>query len=222
VARETQLIPLARSPLPMGAPAGVVGGWQVGVAEAAEDRLTLADRSPLAKVLVRAALDGPTAEHLVARGRAARDADGTLVCGIGPGEWLLLAPPGSAAGLVDRWDETAAGSAGDRKPDGNGELVSAIDVTSARALLRLTGDQAVDLLATVCGVDFDDRVTPNGCAFRTSVAKVTAEVVRDDTHHRSYLLACDSSYGRYLHGALLDAGAAFGIEATGFPTEAAR
>jgi hypothetical protein len=54
------------------------------------------------------------------------------------------------------------------------------------------------------------------------VAKVTTEVVRDDTHHRSYLLACDASYGRYLCGALLDAGAAFGIEATGFPTEAAR
>jgi heterotetrameric sarcosine oxidase gamma subunit len=187
------------------------------VTEQADGRLTLADRSPLAKVLVRAGDIGPTAARLgVARGRAARDGEGTLVAGIGPGEWLLVAPPGTAADLISRWDGPPAG------PSEDGELVSAVDVTSARALMRLTGDHAPDLLATVCAVDFDDRVTPNGGALRTSVAKVTAEVVRDDTHHRSYLLACDASFARFLHGALLDAGAPFGIEASGFPAEAAR
>jgi heterotetrameric sarcosine oxidase gamma subunit len=179
--------------------------------------ITLTDRSPLAKVLVRADEGGPTAGRLaVVRGRAARHPDGTLVAATGPGEWLLLARPGTADDLVARWDGPTTG------PSGDGELVSALDLTSARALLRLTGDHAPDLLATVCAVDLDDRVSPNGWAFRTSVAKVTTEVVRDDTHHRSYLLACDASYGRYLCGALLDAGAGFDIEATGFPTEAFR
>lgn len=174
--------------------------------------LTLADRSPLAKVLVRATPDGPTAALLgVARGRAARDGDGVLVVGSAPGEWTLLAPPGAAPGLVARFDG----------PPGE-ELVSAVDLTSARVLVRLTGEHAPDLMATLCAVDLDDRTTPDGSAFRTSVAKVAAEVVRDDNHGRSYLVACDSSYARYLHRALLDAGAAFGIEATGFPTEATR
>ena len=214
VGRPAQLMPVARTPLPTAGPAGTVGGWRVGVTESTQERLTLADRSPLAKVLVRAAVDGPAAARLgIPRGRAARDTDGILVCGTGPGEWLLLAPPGSAAGLVARWDGPTAAD----------ELVSAVDLTSARALMRLTGEHASDVLATLCAIDLDDRQSPDGCVFRTSVANVVAEVVRDDdTHRPSYLLACDASYGRYLHGALLEAGMAFGIEATGFLTEASR
>lgn len=211
-----QLIPMGQTPLTTRPPVGVVGGWRIGVGDSPAG-LTLADRSLLAKVLLRAGPDGPTAARLgVARGRAVRDGHGTLVAGMGPGEWLLVCRPGAADELIARWDGPRSGP-----PDGD-ELVSAVDLTSARALMRLTGDDAPALLATVCAIDLDDRTTPNGSALRTSVAKVATEIVRDDTHRRSYLLACDASFGRYLYGALIDAGAAFGIAATGFPTEDSR
>ena len=51
---------------------------------------------------------------------------------------------------------------------------------------------------------------------RTSVAKLTTDLVRDDQQGvPSYLLHCERSYGQYLFEALLDAGAEFGIEADG-------
>jgi sarcosine oxidase gamma subunit len=69
----------------------------------------------------------------------------------------------------------------------------------------------------LCAIDFSDAVTSNASALRTSVAKLTAEVVRDDREGVcSYLLSCDRSYGAYLFEALLDAGSEFAIEAQGF------
>src|SRR5207245_6758086 len=79
---------------------------------------------------------------------------------------------------------------------------------------RLLGEKGA------AAVDLDDRVTPDGTAFRTSVAKVVADLVRDDVatpasashpSRLSYLLHCDGSLGRYLFGALLDAGREFDI-----------
>ena len=38
-----------------------------------------------------------------------------------------------------------------------GELVTATDVTHGRALVRLTGPRAADVLAKVCGIDLSER-----------------------------------------------------------------
>lgn len=54
-----------------------------------------------------------------------------------------------------------------------------------------------------------DAVTADGAAFRTSVAKVATDVVRDDAGVRGgpcYLPHCERSAGQYLLGVLLDAG----------------
>jgi hypothetical protein len=58
----------------------------------------------------------------------------------------------------------------------------------------------------------------DGTAFRSAVAGVVTEVVRDDRPgpERSYLLACDWSFGQYLFDALLDAGGEFGVQVNGF------
>jgi hypothetical protein len=59
------------------------------------------------------------------------------------------------------------------------------------------------------GHPFDQR--GDGAAFRSSVASLVTDVVRDDTGPiRSYLLHCERSSGQYLADSLLDAGA-FGI-----------
>jgi heterotetrameric sarcosine oxidase gamma subunit len=165
------------------------------------------DCTLLAKVLVLASTDGEVARALgVPFGRAARDEHGTLVVGSGPGEWLLLAPPGASAEVAGRVKEVS-----------DGGLVSVFDATHGRALMRLTGAKTVDLLAKVCGIDLSEEVTPDGAAFRSSVAKLVTDVVRDDRDGEwSFLLHCERSSGQYLFDALIDAGDEFGIEVEGF------
>jgi heterotetrameric sarcosine oxidase gamma subunit len=204
--------PVARSPIEPLPPVLVVDGWEVS-GRRAQAALTLADCTPLAKVGVRAPIGGRAAAELaVPFGRAARDPGGTLVAGSGPGEWLLLAAPGRGPALAARIGDLAA-----RCP---GELMTATDVTHGRALVRLTGPRAADVLAKVCGIDTSEPITPDGAAFRTAVAAVATDVIRDDTRGvPSYLLHCERSSGAYLFGELLAAGGGFGIEIDGFTTD---
>jgi heterotetrameric sarcosine oxidase gamma subunit len=198
--------PVARSPIAPIPPTTVENGWEVSARRSAAG-LKITDRTPLAKVLVMASTEGELARALgVPFGRAARDAHGTLVVGSGPGEWLLLAAPGTSAAVAQRVEEVR-----------DEELVSVFDATHGRALMRITGPRAPDLLAKVCAIDFSEAVTPDGAAFRTSVAKLVTDVVRDDLDgERSYLLHCERSSGQYLFDALIDAGDEFGIEVDGF------
>jgi heterotetrameric sarcosine oxidase gamma subunit len=203
---------IARSPIAPPEPLAEHRGWEVSGRRSAA-ALTLTDLTPLAKVVLRAPVDGAVQRALgVPFGRAARDAfpalDGALVVGSGPGEWLVLAPVGTAGEVR----EQLAGML-----TGTGEFGSIVDLTHGRALLRLCGGTSADLLAKVCAVDLSDAVTPDGAAFRSSVAKLVTDVVRDDADGvRSYLLHCERSSGQYLADALLDAGAEFGIDVDGF------
>ena len=204
--------PVARSPIEPPPPVLVLDGWEVS-GRRAQAGLTLTDCTPLAKVQVRAPIGGRAAAELaVPFGRAVRESGGTLVAGSGPGEWLLLAAPGQGPALAARIGDLAA-----RCP---GELVTATDVTHGRALVRLTGPRAAAVLAKVCGIDISEPITPDGAAFRTAVAAVATDVIRDDTGGvPSYLLHCERSSGAYLFGELLAAGGEFGIEIDGFTTD---
>ena len=198
--------PVARSPIAPAPPVTVEHGWEISARRSDAD-LRIMDCTPLAKVLVRASAGGEVARMLaVPFGRAARDERGTLVVGSGPGEWLLLASPGASAAVAGRVEEV---------PDEG--LVSVFDATHGRALMRITGARADDLLAKVCGVDLSRHVTPDGAAFRSSVAKLVTDVVRDgEDGVLSFLLHCERSSGQYLFDALIDAGDEFGIEVEGF------
>lgn len=190
--------PVARSPI-------VVTGTGQG-----DSALTLTDESALGTLLVRAAARGPMADALGTRfGRAVREAgDETLVVGSGPGEWLLVAPPQGLQKLAT-WLEQQ----GETDPG----LVSIIDVTSGRAMMRLTGHAAADVLARLCAVDLGDWLVPDGGAFRSSVANVVTDVVRDDAggvatgDRPSYLLHCERSSGQYLWDSVMDAGLEHGL-----------
>ena len=197
--------PVARGPVAVAAPAWLTAGWSVSCRRSPAS-LTLADWTPLAKVLVRTSPHGAVGQALgVECGQARRLPEGTLVIRPGPDEWLLFGPPGTAPGLVEQWE----GLAGD-------DHTAVVDVTSGRALLRLSGDGAPDVLAKVCAVDA--HAVTDGTAFRSAVAGVVTEVVRDDGPgpERSYLLAFDWSFGQYLFDALLDAGGEFGVQVNGF------
>ena len=209
--------PVARSPIPAAAPVRVEAGWEVSGARSGA-ALTVTDCTPLAKVAVRAPWNGTFAKALgVPFGRASRDLGGPLagtglLVGAGPGEWLLLAPPGTAGKAAGQLTGLAAESA----PE---EFVSVIDLTHGRALVRVTGGQAADLLARLCPADLDGEMTPDGTAFRSPVAGISTDLVRDDRDTApSYLLHCERSSGRYLFDSLMAAGGELGIGVDGFMT----
>lgn len=182
-------IPRARSPIALHPTA------------AGPHAVEIADHSALAKLAVRAPAGGAVQVALgTAFGRATRDGiDGALVVGSGPGEWHVL----SRTNVREPVERLVAES---------GEFASVVDLTHGRALVRITGPGTAQLLAKLCAVDLDDTGVPDGAAFRSSVARVTTDVIRDDVRTvRSYLLHCERSSGQYLAGCLLDAGREFGI-----------
>jgi len=196
--------PVARSPIAPAEPVTVADGWEVSAIRADGAELTLTDCTPQAKVAVASRqADLRSAPELrgVRFGRAAREDGGTLVVGSGPGEWLLIGPPGQAPAL--------AATIG---PD-----ATCVDLTHGRALVRLTGHRAPDVLAKLSAVDLDDELVPDGAALRTAVATVATDVIRDDRDGtRSYLLHCERSVGRYLFSSLVQAGAEYGLAVDGF------
>jgi heterotetrameric sarcosine oxidase gamma subunit len=203
--------PIARSPVAQKAPVHLQHGWEVSGARS-EGPLRLADLTPLDKVLVRAAPASAAGHRLACPfGRTRRDADGSLLIGAGPDEWLVLSPAGRPASLITeiQADETST-------PDG--ALVTVIDMTHGSVVLRLSGADSHRVLEKICAIDLSDRVTPVGACFRSSVARLRCTVVRDDLGpERSYLIESDRSSGQYLFDAIRDAGAEFAIEVDGYP-----
>jgi sarcosine oxidase gamma subunit len=111
-----------------------------------------------------------------------------LAWSVSPGEWTVI---------------------GDR-PDGD-----VVDLTSVRAMFRLTGVNAPRILAKICALDLGDEMFPEKAAARTLVAGVATELVRDDQDGvRSYLILPSRSFGRYMHDVILDAGGEFGLVGT--------
>jgi len=161
------------------------------------DRLTLTDCGSFAKVLVKG--EGAAA---VGFGAARRDGQGRLVVGRGPAEWLVLGRPETATATISDWDPPAG------VDETTGRFVSLVDFTSARALVRLAGTAAPAVLAKLCAVDLA-RLQP-GQAVRTALARIAADVIRDDDG--SYLVAYERSYADYLVDVLADAGAEFGLQ----------
>lgn len=200
--------PVARSPIRPVEPVTTERGWEIGTRYSSA-ALAITDCTPLSKVLVRAPEDGEVARSLGASfGRAIRDEHGTMVAGSGPGEWTLIGAPGAAPEIIERTEAASSG-----------EFASVLDITHSRALVRISGAQSPDLLSKVCGIDLSEAVTPDGAAFRSSVAKVATDVVRDDEEEtRSYLLHCERSYGQYLFDTLLDAGGEFSARSAVSPS----
>jgi heterotetrameric sarcosine oxidase gamma subunit len=221
--------PVARSQIVLGDRSELRDGWDVSLppartstaarttAAAGPKGLTLADASRLQKVAVRAGQHGPLAARLPAYGRSDRDGHGTLRVGSGPGEWLLLSATRSAADLgadlgVDLGADLDADLGADFDAQGVAELVSLVEVTHGRAMVRLTGEAAAATLAKLTPVDLTDRCTPHAAALRCAVAGLVTDVVRDDRSGRpSYLLHCERSSGQYLFDVLADAGQEFGL-----------
>ncbi|MGI9015673.1 MAG: sarcosine oxidase subunit gamma [Euzebya sp.] len=178
--------PVARSPIPVFGTTVVRDGWEVSQTPVHGD-LRLADLTPWSKWLVHE--PGDTGIDPVAMGRCTRvsASKAALAYCTAPGETMLL---------------------GHTPPDPGD---TAVDMTHVRAVLRLSGDAAAQVLAKVCGLDLSDAMFATGSAGRTLVAHIAAEVVRDDDEGPSYLLVVSRSFAEHLHQVVLEAGQEFGI-----------
>lgn len=208
--------PIAHTPIQPTPPDTLVAGWVVS-ARRSDAPLTLVDCTPLAKILLKTSASSAATESIgIPFGRADRrtwypgpHGIEVLVTGAAPGEWLALAPPGTGAQLAAWLSQHCAAW--------EGALTTVLDHTHGRALVRLTGRHAVDVLAKECALDLGGDMFPDGAALRSAVAGLATDLIRDDQGGiRSYLLHCEWSSGQYLWNCLLDAGAEFGIDVEGF------
>ena len=155
----------------------------------------LTDESATTKTIIRAAPDSPAATQMGVGFGASRRVEGVLICGSRPDEWLMLGEPSAHTPPIDTMGH-----------------VSVVDFTHGRALMRLTTDHAAAVLEKVCSLDLSEAMTPDGAVVSASVAKVSCDLIRDDVDGtRSYLIACDRSFGDYLFGAILDGCDEFGV-----------
>lgn len=89
-------------------------------------------------------------------------------------------------------------------------VMTTVDITHVRAVIKLSGSDAKGVLAKVCALDFGEHMFPSGSAGRTSVAKTASEVVRlDEDDSPAYYLVSSRSFGEYLHQILVDQAAEF-------------
>ncbi len=198
---------LARSPVRPAEPVAIHAGWEVSKADSLAP-LRLSDLTPLTKILIRTARTSPMGVSLGCEfGRAVRNKAGHLVAGTGPDEWLVISPADTAASVM----ASVEGS-------DQAELATVLDLTHGGVLFRLSGTDSQGVLEKLCAIDLSEDVTPDGAVFRSSVARITTDVIRDDVSGiRSYLLHADRASGQYQFDALLDAGDEFNIAVDGYP-----
>ena len=196
--------PIARSPVRIGSPAVQFGDWLVR-SQNSEASLSLTDLTALSKISVRASDRSDVAQAMgTGFGRAARTAQGSLIIGSGPGEWLIIDTLGADSEAIAEVAKLA---------EVQDEHLTMVDITHGRALFRLTGEDAARLLSKICAIDFSDDIIPDSAAFRSSVAKISTDIIRDDLADTpSYLLHSERSVGDFLYEAIRDAGAEYDIE----------
>ncbi len=98
----------------------------------------------------------------------ASSADSTTAVWIQPGSWLVLAP------------FTARGDLARRLAGGVAGLASVTDQTFGKAVLRLSGERARDVLAKGCRVDLHPRAFGPGRAAATTIAQIGCVLVQAD------------------------------------------
>ncbi|RAG85789.1 sarcosine oxidase subunit gamma [Streptacidiphilus pinicola] len=112
---------------------------------------------------------------------------------LGPDEWLVVGPDGTAPGV----EQTLRQVLGD-------EPGSLVDLSANRTTLELSGPSARAVLEHGCSLDLHPRAFGPGHCAQTTVSKV--QVILDQTDAEpTYRLLVRASFARYLADWLLDA-----------------
>jgi sarcosine oxidase, subunit gamma len=127
--------------------------------------------------------------------------DGAIVARLSPGESLVLA---SAHGTC------ALGATIEAIPlEGQGGCYPAPRQDS-HACFRVQGPRSAEMFAKLCGVDLSPARFANGSIAQTSLARLSAIILRHDPDDRlAYYVLCESASAEYLWDCLLDAMAEF-------------
>ena len=111
---------------------------------------------------------------------------------LGPGEWLVVGPPGTEAAL-----EAALGAAL------AGGLGAVVDLSANRTTLELRGPHARDVLAKGCALDLHPRSFTPGCCAQTMVGRA-AVILEQSDNEPTYRLFVRGSFAGYLAAWLSD------------------
>ena len=191
----------------------VVGDAEVAARYAAEGEaaalstLGYADLSPLPRTGFKGdgAVDWLAAQGIgigAASNRATRQADGTLAARLAPGEVLVLEGLGEGAETCERLDAAWTPDAGAFWP---------VPRRDGAFWFLVTGEHAATMFAKLCGVDLRPAKFPNHAVAQTSVARLSAIVIRDDLGAvPAFHLLGDSASARYMWRCLADAAQEFG------------
>ena len=126
-------------------------------------------------------------------------AGGVEVLGVGPDEWLLLAPPERAEALAQELRAALAG------------LHHAVVVISDRMTgLVVGGARARDVLSAGCAIDLHPAEFPAGATTRTLLGKATI-VLRRPQDADSYEIWVNGSFAPYVWLFLENAAREFGV-----------
>ena len=210
-AEERRRSPLYRALEAHGARFEALGGFAVAsnfgreaAAEAAQaESLGLADLTSFPRIGFKGwnivpLLAGAGAEMGEASNRAYRQADGTRIARLAPGEALVLADRSGAGPLIQTLDEAWS------MAEADGCFRVARDETSC--WLLLTGAHAPSMLAKVCAVDLRPQAFAPDAIAQTNVARLNVIVIRGDIGPvPAFDLITDLASAVYLWGALLDA-----------------
>ncbi len=139
--------------------------------------------------------DAPATPLAVAAGQ-------TTLIWSGPGQFLALDPTGYGSGAVARLAEAFAGAA------------SLSDQSDGRALIRIAGPMARDLLAKICSVDLHPAVFQVGAAAATSIDHTGVNLWRtaDDAAGAVFDILVFSTFAESLWHTILDHAAEYGVE----------
>jgi sarcosine oxidase subunit gamma len=109
----------------------------------------------------------------------------------GPDRWLLVSSTMTPGEIIGECNQQLGNL-----------LYSAVDYSSALAVLSIVGPAARDLLASASGVDFRDGFYPARTCCRTRFAHVAAIIVAGDADH--FTVYVDRSFGAYIYSWLTD------------------
>ena len=130
-------------------------------------------------------------------GQVARTED-LQILWLGPDEWLLIGPEGSA----DRIQAALVEAIG-------AEHGSVVDVSDHRTVVEVSGPVSRELLAKGCGLDLHRRSFTAGQCAQTLLARAGVVLVCRDAEQPSFWIFVRASFARYLADWLADAAAEY-------------
>ncbi len=116
---------------------------------------------------------------------------------LGPDEWLVTAPEGTAADLFGRLSRALAG-----------RHAAVIDLSASRAVIEITGRLARSLLEKGCGLDLHPRAFGPGHCAQTLFARLPI-IIDQVAAAPAYRLIVRRSVARWLAEWLIDAAEEF-------------